>query len=166
MAASLAPDQRIVYAVGLIVLASQEIERNLKFQLPFMNSDDPAFASIFARQAKLAKKSLGDLAGQFVASASSDGGTLESFMKGIVEERNQIVHHFQERFGDLLEQGRFEEVLESLRDHHARAMELVRVLREMSLAIAEAMRDTTFAGTPEYGEFAAICEKARASLAK
>jgi hypothetical protein len=45
-------------------------------------------------------------------------------------------------------------------------MELVRVLREMSLAIAEAMRDTTFAGTPEYGEFAAICEKARASLAK
>jgi hypothetical protein len=85
-------------------------------------------------------------------------------VRQIVEERNEIVHHFQDRFGDLIQKGGYEEVLGALRGHHGRALDLLRVLREMSLALAEAMRDGMFAGTPEQGEIALLCEQARASL--
>ena len=164
MKTALEPGQKIIYAVGVIVLTSQDVERHLKFLVPFMNSDDPATTSILARHAKLGKRSLGDVSGQFVGAMSGDVEALECLVRQIVEERNEIVHHFQDRFGDLIQKGGYEEVLDALRGHHGRALDLLRVLREMSLALAEAMRDGMFAGTPEQGEIALLCEKARASL--
>jgi hypothetical protein len=162
---TLAPSQKILCAVGAIVLTCQEIERHLKFLVPFMNADDPTAASVLARHAKLARRSLGKVAGQFVGAMSGDIEALESHVKQVVSERNELVHHFQERYGDTLARAGHDELLEALRAQHSRALLLLRALREMALAVAETMRDSVFAGTPEEGEIAKLCEGARASLA-
>ena len=162
--AALAPSQRILCAVGAIVLTCQEIERHMKFLIPFTNADDPTLASILARHAKLARRSLGEVAGQFVGAMSGDLEALESYVRQVVFERNELVHHFHERHGDTFSRDAHE-LLESLRTQHSRALLLLRLLREMALAVAETMRDSVFAGTPEHDEIVQLCEGARASLA-
>jgi len=163
---ALEPKRRIIYAVGISVLTSQEIERHLKFLIPFVSSDNPALDSIVAVHAKLAKKSLGEVAGQFADAGSGDVEAFKSYVKQIVGERNEIVHHFQDRFGGLLAEAKYQEVLGALHSHHQRALQLLHVLREFALVIAETMRDSIFASTPEYAEIAKLCEGARASLTK
>ena len=73
MLSSAQPDnERILRLVGAIVLVSQDAERYLKITLPFTGSEDPSLTAALKRHEKLKKRTLGELAGKFVDSTTSD----------------------------------------------------------------------------------------------
>lgn len=157
------PTQQIVFAVGVFVVKSQELEQLFKYLVPMMNSGDPSLGSILDRHAAIAKKSLGMVAGQFVSAASGDIGALQDYVQQVVRERNEVVHHFSRTFGPLIASGKQAEALSELRKRQERASSLTRVLRELALCVTDALRDVTFAGTEQYAEMAEFCRCLRAS---
>ncbi|PTR32871.1 hypothetical protein C8J98_10480 [Luteibacter sp. OK325] len=159
------PNQRVVYAVGAIVLCSQEIERLFKFVAPFMREHDGALGTILKEHQALAKKTLGVVAGQFVEAMSGETELFKQYIQELVTERNKIVHHFGENYGALLAAEKHAEVMAGLRKQHERSLSLLRLLQELALAIAVALRDTIYWNTAEEADFAAVCESFRDSLA-
>lgn len=164
MAEPLDPNVKIACAVGAIVLTSQEIERLFKFLVPFQERGDSSVGSQLWSHARLHKKSLGEVAGRFLEATEDDSNRLADFLGRVVKDRNEVVHHFQEHFGAMLGASRHEDVLSELHARHERMADLHRLLRELAVSLAEIMRDTTFAGTPEQEEMTRLCEKARVSL--
>lgn len=165
MKGQLSPDQNIVYVIGALTLCYQDIERAFKLFIPFLNSDDPEWTSVFARGKAISKETLGGLSGQFVKAASGDTEELRKFMTDLVSRRNALVHHFPESYGDMIRAGRHEAALSKLRQQHQDALHLRRALFEVCVGLFEGIRDTTFRGTAEYDEMAALCLQARRSLA-
>jgi hypothetical protein len=157
------PDQQIACAIGICVLQSQELERLFKLIVPMTSSDDPSVAAILRRGAAISKKTLGAVAGDFVKAFSGDVAALKEQVAKVVSERNEVVHHFSERFGALLAANQHEEVLHELRQRQERASILFGTLRQIALAITEALRDTTYAGTNEYEGIAELCASLRPS---
>jgi hypothetical protein len=156
--------QRIIASVGAFVLQTQKIEHLFKFLLPMMNSDDPSLGAILKRQASLSKKTLGTLAEQFVNASTGKTDALEAYVRQLVDDRNEVVHHFTERFGALIGTEKYDDVLTQLRDRRERASALGRVLRASAFAVTEALRHGAFSGTEKYEEMADLCRQLRASL--
>jgi hypothetical protein len=162
----LSKKQKVIYAVGAVVLCCHEIEKQLKFLTSFTRKDanNSNWNSIFARHQRLSNVSLGVVAGQFLESASGDAEKLKAYVKEVIDQRNTLVHHFSETYGEPLSAGRHEDVLVAIQRQHRRALDLLRALQETSISLAEALRDTTFLNTEEYEEFAALCKTAREQL--
>jgi hypothetical protein len=156
--------QRIIASVGAFVLQTQQIEHVFKFLLPMMNSDDPSLGAILKRQASLSKKTLGTLAGEFINGSAGETDALEAYVRQLVADRNEVVHHFNERFGALIEAEEYDDVLTQLRDRRERASTLGRALRACAFAVTEALRDGAFSGTEQCEEMADLCRQLRASL--
>jgi hypothetical protein len=168
MKPNLTPMQKIVYAIGTIVLCSQEIERQFKFLVPIIltNSDDPSFDAILKRHKNLSRRSLGEVAGQFTQAFTGDVDHLKMWIKHIVDQRNNLIHHFSDTYRTLLNEHKLDEILVHLKKQHRETLGLLRVLQEISLALAEEMRDSTFLGTEQFADMAALCEQAREQLAE
>ena len=158
------PMQKIVYAVGLFVLCSQEIERQFKFILPFTNNDDPSWEGILARHNKLSKRTLGEVAGQFVETATGTVEILKQQIQCAVDNRNRIVHHFNDTYGPLLSQNKHDEILAMLKQQHEEAIILLNMLRAITLAIVQSLRDTVYRDCVHRDEIAAICSQLEGSL--
>jgi hypothetical protein len=158
------PNQRVIYAVGAFVLCTQELERFLKFIVPFTSSDAADLSSVTGRHLALSRKTLGFIAGKF-SEAMTDGTVeMQAHIKQIVDERNQVVHHFAEHFKDTLSRGAHDEVLDSLRGRHERALHLLQTLRMLALELMKTLRDSVYRGTEEYADFADLCESLRTSV--
>jgi hypothetical protein len=132
--------QRLGCAVGLYVLQCEELEQLLKGLTPFMDSSDASVAGILARSAALKKKTLGIVARQFLNGVSGDAGDFKRYLAKIIEERNEVVHHFSERFGPLLAAGRQEEIFSDLKRRHREAAALSQALREMASQLGELLQ--------------------------
>lgn len=157
-------NQRVVYVTGAIVLCCQQIELLLKYIVPHLAQGDSNLSSVLLRHAKLERRPLGDVAGKFVEGLEGDAEHLRAYVQRVVDRRNELVHHFTQRYGDLLRAGNHGQVLGVLRQQHEDAVGLMRLLSELAVHLSEALRDTTFAGTDEYAEFSEVCAQARASL--
>lgn len=158
----LGTDHRIVSAIGVLVLESQGLEQLLKFIVPMTGTGDPSITGILGRALALASKPLGLLAGRFVDACAGDTDSLMALIKQVVYERNEVVHHFGQRFGPLLASGHHAEVLDELRARNRRARELRHLLQPIALAVMEAIRDGVYANTPEYQEMSDLCMSLRA----
>lgn len=161
----LSPDQRIIYAVGAIALCCHEIEQHFKHIVPFANSGDPSLSAALKRREKLSKKPLGEVAEMFMKASSESSESFRLLVKDVIDKRNSVIHHFYETHGSRLNEGLHEEVISDLKSQHSEAVTLLKMLRELSLALVEVMRDTTFRNTEHYKELADACAKARAHLA-
>jgi hypothetical protein len=164
MKPNLTPMQKIVYSIGVIVLCSQEIERQFKFLVPLTNSDDPSLGAILKRHKNLSRRSLGEVAGQFTQAATGDVDHLKVWIKHIVDQRNNLIHHFSDTYRTLLNEHKLDEILVHLKKQHREALGLLNVLQEISLAVAEGMHGSTFLGTEQFDDMAALCEQAREQL--
>ncbi|UPG84313.1 hypothetical protein L2Y94_13280 [Luteibacter aegosomatis] len=157
----LGTNQRIVCAIGVLVLESQGLEQLLKFIVPMTDAGDPSIAGILDRASALASKPLGLLSSRFVDACVGDTDSLMALIKQVVSERNEVVHHFGHRFGPLLASGHHAEVLDELRARNRRARELRHLLQPIVLAVMEALRDGVYANTSEYQEMSELCMSLR-----
>lgn len=106
---------KLAHNIGLIVLASQDLERHLK--LVVAASDDHGGGAFIARHQKLERRALGELVGRLMDSATVVEGSasdLHAYFSRLLDRRNKVVHHFSETYGDDLRAGRHGEVLASL----------------------------------------------------
>lgn len=165
MTTSSTANQNIILVAGKLIFCCQQIERHFKFILPFAATDDPKLSSIIARYQKMSKKTMGELAGQFVLATSGDTATLESLVKIVVDKRNILVHHFFDEHGANISSGKTEAVLSDLTAQHEEALSLLKMLQGVSVSILELMRDSEALGTENLNELNELCEKARSNLA-
>ena len=166
MLSSAQPDnERILRLVGAIVLVSQDAERYLKITLPFTGSEDPGLTAALRRHEKLKKRTLGELAGKFVDSTTSDSLDFAKHMAYLVATRNQVVHHFNETYGAQLGAGSYQEVYDSLETLLANLKIFRSVVEQLALVVFEGLRDVTFRDTPEYEQMASLCASFRARIA-
>jgi hypothetical protein len=157
--------ERVLRLVGEIVLVSQDAERYLKITLPFVSSEDPSLAASLKRHEKLKKRTLGELTGKFVDSATSDSIDFARHMAYLVATRNQVVHQFDETYGAQLNAGSYQEVFDSLETLLVNLKIFRSVVEQLALSVFEGLRDITFHGTPEYEQMASICALFRARIA-
>jgi len=165
MAASSQPKNEILELIGAIVLSAQEAEQYLKAILPFMNSQDPSLSGALARYEKLKKRTLGEVVGRFLDSTTSHTSDFASRLDELVITRNQIVHHFGETYGTQLRSGQIQPVADSLRAQLVGIDAFKQALQHAALQLFEAIRDTTFDGTPEYRAMADLCASFRRRFA-
>ena len=161
---TLSPEQKIVYAVGGLVLCFQEIERHFKFLVPLFDGDRQTWSSVLAKHQNLSREPLGRVVGLFLAATTGDRDELQGFLKRLVDQRNEVVHHFSEKFGHQIAEGDYRAVADELKTLHERATDLLKTLRELAILAVESMRDTVFLRTESYDEIAALCEGARKNL--
>src|SRR5688572_15557970 len=163
-AANAAPSRRpttLVELVGAIVLATQDVEHWLKAILPFIDDGtDPSLRSALQRHERLKLQSFGNLKNKFLDESDSNAAFV-AHLDSLVSRRNAIAHHYVETYGQAIAAGRHYDVARELRVLLRDIDEFGRLLQLSALAIFEAMRDTTFAGTDEYEEFARTCAQFR-----
>ena len=114
MTEQLSIGHKLAHNIGLIVLASQELEKNLK--LVVAASGDEA-SSLTDRLRKLERRALGEVVARFLGNVTVTEGSLadlETYFSRLLDRRNKVVHHFFETYGADLEAGRHKEVLASL----------------------------------------------------
>ncbi|QOW22030.1 hypothetical protein [Novilysobacter avium] len=155
----------ILRLVGGIVLTSQDVERYLKHVLPYIGNGELSVSSQIARHEKLKKRMLGLLVGELVDSSTSDSLDFSQHMARIVHDRNQVVHHFNETYGQQLSTGSADEVKASLQSVLANLTNLKSVTEQMMAIVLEGLRDITFANTPEQTQMADLCASFRQQIA-
>ena len=115
----LTPKQRIVQAIGFIVLSSQELERSLRLLGAFAGGGD--WIEKHERLQNLTKQTLGKNVKHLLSHASGDVNAFSAFVYQVVHKRNAIVHHYFDTFADEL----------AKEDHRAIADALESQLEEM-----------------------------------
>ena len=134
--------------------------------MPFLNnSDDPSLGTALKKHERLKKKTLGELAGMFVDSTTSESLDFAKHMAYLVATRNQIVHHFNETYGQKLTSGATQEVFDSLETLLANLRILRSTAEQIALVIFEGLRDVTFKDTPEHKEMVDLCARMRERFA-
>ncbi|CAN0628620.1 protein of unknown function [Burkholderia multivorans] len=91
----------VLIRLGRNILLFQQIESGLKFILPYMHpkgsaSGDDAFAKF---RDKTHGQTLGKLAENFQESMRAETAILAPHLERMVEQRNQLVHHFHDMPG-------------------------------------------------------------------
>lgn len=147
--------------IGAIVLTAQEVERYLKAILPFTDSTDSSIGAALRRHRKLQSSTLGLLMKQLTKASASSRDDFRRQAGELVKRRNDVVHRFAETYGPLLKAGHHQEVVASLRVLEADLVAMRDALAQAVACLLEALRDTTFLGTPEYGEMAEVCASFR-----
>ncbi|WP_024973824.1 hypothetical protein [Ralstonia pickettii] len=138
----------VVLRVGRNILMFQQVESTLKFLLPFMHPNgsargDAAFASF--RQ-KVKGQTLGKLAEAFLESVKADTDTLEQDVKRMVEQRNQLVHHFNEMPGvSLLTEAGCRTAIQVLDDQHEETVPLQTMVQGLAATALSILAKEHFA---------------------
>jgi hypothetical protein len=156
---------QLLELIGAIVLSTQDAEKYLKAIIPFTDSQDPSIRGALSRHEKLKKRTLGDLVGKFMGTATSENAELEKHLAHLVDQRNKIVHHFSETYGEQLRAGESQLVIDSLRLLLVNIEAFRSTLEQMAILLFEAIRDTTFLGTPEYKDMDDLCATFRLRVA-
>lgn len=90
---------QVLRQIGLNILLYQQIEKGLKLLIPFMsnpNSDAKEINLIRFRlkPESLKLQTLGNLLNNFINLSEFESDYFPNYLKKIVEERNQLIHHF------------------------------------------------------------------------
>lgn len=115
----LTPEQRVVQAIGNIVLCSQELERSLRLLGAFAGGGD--WIEKHERLQGLTKQTLGKNLKHLMSQASGDVDAFSAYVYDVVHKRNAVVHHYFDTFLDEIATG----------NHRAIAQVLESQLEEM-----------------------------------
>lgn len=129
--------EKLAYNIGLIVLESQELERQLKFIVAV--SSESTAKSANERHENLRSRPLGEVVKQLIGNTTCTSGSideLEAFFRSLLDRRNKVVHHFSETYGDDLKAGRHSEILASLAQICIDLRQVARSFRSVNLDLA------------------------------
>ncbi|RYG98482.1 MAG: hypothetical protein EON58_07015 [Alphaproteobacteria bacterium] len=129
---------KLAHNIGLIVLASQELERHLKVLVAA--SDASGARSGIDLHKRLERRGLGDVVTRFLSVATiteGDALDLEDYFSGLLDRRNKVVHHFIETYGEDLEAGRHENVLLNLATLYDELRKSAGTLKDINLSLLE-----------------------------
>ena len=107
--------ERVAYNIGLVVIRSQYLEKNLKLIVAAMKQIDAN--TLPGRLDSMQRRPLGQVVKEFVAGTTVQGGNIadvETYFSRLVSRRNDVVHHFFEAFGADLAAGNEKRVLREL----------------------------------------------------
>ncbi len=158
-------NERILQLVGAIVLTSQDVEHCLKVALPFVASKDASLGAALRRHEKLKRRPLGDLVGSLTQASSLEPPDLKQYLAQLVDDRNRLVHHFNETYGQSLATGNYKDVIASLEAQLVGLRSFRTGTEQLALFVMEALRDITFRNTPEFEQMASICASFRQRVA-
>lgn len=132
----------VLVRLGRNILLFQQIESGLKFMLPFMHpkgsaSGDDAFARF---RDKTKGQTLGKLVENFQESIRADTDTLGQYLGRMVEQRNQLVHHFHEMPGvSLLTVAGCHAAIQVLDEQHRETQPLQDMLHALGVSLGASM---------------------------
>lgn len=132
----------VLVRLGRNILLFQQIESGLKFMLPYMHpkgsaSGDDAFAKF---RDKTKGQTLGQLVENLQESMRADTDTLAQYLKRMVEQRNQLVHHFHEMPGvSLLTVAGCRAAIQVLDEQHREAEPLQDMLHALGVSLGASM---------------------------
>lgn len=140
--------------IGRNLLRFQEIELSIKLMLPYIHPDGSARGAeaMRAYQTKIVDgRSLGLLVEQFRSAISGTPELWESGLAALLEARNELVHHFYQRF-DFVQPDGVNNALEYLDHQYRQAEEWWRILQVQSLVLLLMLIETKPALAAEYGQ--------------
>ncbi|CAG2159413.1 OST-HTH/LOTUS domain-containing protein [Cupriavidus numazuensis] len=142
----------VLVRLGRNILLFQRIESALKFMLPFMHpkgsaSGDEAFAR-FRDKAK--GQTLGKLVENLQESINADTDAVAQYLERMVEQRNQLVHHFHEMPGvSLLTEAGCRAAIQVLDDQHHEAQPLQDLVHLLGVSLGASLA-AKFKDDPEW----------------
>ncbi|MBZ4039651.1 hypothetical protein [Novilysobacter selenitireducens] len=142
-------------------MSLQLLEQGLKHLLPLVDLEGApdALSNLKQRADKVSLKTLGALGGRFLENVTTSPD-LDAELDQLIKERNQLVHHFHScGLYDLSSIEGCEAAARRLEAQHHKVRRLMQVVDLLLHAAFEAACETTFAGTPEYVEFRALCDE-------
>jgi len=138
--------------IGAIVLTTQELERYLKFIVPFTNTDDASWEGLMKRMSRSQKQTFGELLGKLLKASTSNDPNWQADCERIIKFRNNVVHHFQETFGKAYGEENFTEVASELRSHLNEVFELRNILINLSVQILDILKQTTLKNMAKFDD--------------
>ena len=134
--------RKVTYNIGLVVLRSQDLERNLKLILAVMNQ--PGGESPVHRHEQLKRRPLGEIVKGVLANMTVKEGSiddLEAYFRSLLYRRNNVVHHFFEVYGADLEAGKEPDVLKSLAALCEELLHVATCFRGVNKAFLESLQE-------------------------
>ncbi|WP_116345196.1 hypothetical protein [Cupriavidus taiwanensis] len=131
-----------LHRLGRNILLFQQIESGLKFMLPFMHPKGSASGDgAFAKFRDMTKgQTLGQLVDNFQELMRTDADALKQYLKRMVEQRNQLVHHFHEMPGvSLGTVAGCRAALQVLDEQHREAEPFLDMLHALGVSLAASM---------------------------
>lgn len=135
---SLTPFQKISCNIGLIVLASQDLEQNLKFILTLAEFNKGK--SIAKSKEKYKVRSLGEIVKNLmnhIETTDTDIEELQLYLKSTIDSRNKYVHHFYETFSEQLNLHKYSEIIGELGVFYKELQHLAELVRSTNSDIAK-----------------------------
>jgi hypothetical protein len=132
---------KLAHNIGLIVLASQDLERHLKVVLAASESTE--MGSVIDHHKKLERRALGEVVARFLGNVTVTEGSasdLEGYFSRLLDRRNKVVHHFFETYGEDLTTGRHKDVLANLAALCAELREVARSFKSVNEAMLESLQ--------------------------
>lgn len=154
-------------SVGRNLIRGQSLEVGLKTLLPFINIGDAPHClhGLGERHAQLAKTTLGQLVKSFYEVAKCEDGSLQALIERVLNDRNNLVHHFHETLGrDALTRDGCNRIIAALDDQFEAIKLVEEIVTEILQQLLRAIRDITFQGTPDYEDIASLCAEYEAAL--
>jgi hypothetical protein len=154
--------------VGRLVIRVQVLESALKLLVPFIDAQDAPHVlhGLPERGRKVSKQTLGQLMGSLQQNVEfSDPASFEAMTKRVVEDRNNLVHHFHSTLGPLLatDEGH-EEVVNTLDRQFESVRALEQIAHGLMAGILRALRDSSPLNSDSYKDFASICDQFEAAI--
>lgn len=137
----------VLIRLGRNILLFQQIESGLKFMLPYMHpkgsaTGDDAFVRF---REKTQGQTLGKLMESFQESMKADTDTLAQYLERMVEQRNQLVHHFHEMPGvSLLTTAGCRAAIQVLDDQHREAQPLQDMIHVLGVSLGASLTKAGF----------------------
>jgi hypothetical protein len=86
--------------VGRNVIRVQALETSLKALLPLIkHNEEHCLAGLDERRKKFVRKTLGELVGALADSNQTPSDDFTKYLNTIVNDRNNLVHHFRQMYG-------------------------------------------------------------------
>ncbi|AQV92299.1 hypothetical protein BJN34_00130 [Cupriavidus necator] len=142
----------VLLRLGRNILLFQQIESGLKFMLPFMHpkgsaNGDDAFAK-FREEAK--GQTLGKLVKNLQESVKADTDAVAQYLERMVEQRNQLVHHFHEMPGvSLVTVDGCHAAIQILDEQHREAQPLQDLVHVLGVSLGASLA-AKFKDNPEW----------------
>ncbi len=124
---------KLAHNIGLIVLASQDLEKHLKFVVAITGSSEEK--SIIEQHKILEKHSLGLVVKNLMANVEgshTDINNFKNYFEKLVERRNKVVHHFSEAYADQLSSEDHAQILKDLAELYNEIREATKAFQDMN----------------------------------
>lgn len=148
--------------VGRNVIRAQSLEIGLKTLLPFIDIRGASHCldGLVDRHGQVAKNTLGQLVEAFLRFVLSDPPNLADAAQKILNDRNNLVHHFHASLGTHTSTAEgCAWVMNQLDEQFAEIKLFEQLVSGLLLDVLHALRDKTFKGSPGSTDFDALCRE-------